>query len=99
MNPLLLVLYSWIIVSSIFLISLIVKYLQQKPTDPQFIRDQIKIDLAVVLCSGVSFMSALIGARELIGPFHNIQLVELILLFQQVKFLCFDDISKYCTRN
>ena len=87
MNPLLLGLYSCIIISTTFLISIIIKYLHEKPSDQQFIRDQIKIDLAVILCSGVCFMSALISLREILGPFQNVQFVELILLFQQVK--CF----------
>ncbi len=84
MNPMLLAFYSCIIVTTTFLISIIVKYLREKPTDRQFIRDQIKIDLAIILGTGVSFMSTLICLREIFGPFHNVQLVELILLSQQV---------------
>ena len=84
MNPLLFVYYCCIMLSTVSLMSIIIKYYHQKPINNQFIRDRIETDLAGLICAGVCFMSALFIAREIFGPFRNVHMVELVLLTQQV---------------
>ena len=84
MNPLLFAYYCCIIVFTVSLMSVIIKYYHQKPTNNQFIRDRIETDLAAISCAGVCFMSALFIGREIFGPFRNVHIVELVLLTQQV---------------
>jgi len=84
MNPLLCAYYICIILLTVSLISVIIKYYHQKPINNQFIRDRIETDVAAIGCTGVCFMSTLFIAREIFGPFRNVQLVDSVLLLQQV---------------
>ena len=84
MNPMLLTFYCCIILCTITLMLIIIKYLGKKPIHHPFIRDHIGIDLAVFVCSGVCFMSFLFIAREVFGPFEHVALVVSVLLLQQV---------------
>ena len=51
------------------LLFLIIKYLREKPFGSQLVTDYLSVNLAISIFSGVAFLSTVIIAREVFGPF------------------------------
>ena len=77
------VVYSVIALSTILLISILVKYLNEKSLQKQQLRDQVLSDLAIISGVLVVGIAMLIVIREIIGPFHNVNIVAYIFVVLQ----------------
>ena len=83
MNPILLLMYSTISVATIFLMTIIIKYLKEKAIQKQQLRDQVLSDLAILSGGQVVTVSMLLVVREIVGPFQNVTLVASVFTFLQ----------------
>ena len=88
-TALLLSVYLGIVILTASLLFLIGKYLQDKPFGQQFVTDKLSADLAMFVFLTIFFLSFVIIARELIGPFseHTTQIVLAIQQFFNLSIL------------
>jgi hypothetical protein len=75
--------YGTISISTIMLITILIKYLQQKALQKQQVRDKALIDLAFLTGFMTSFSSFLMVIREIIGPFLSVHFVGALFVFYQ----------------
>ena len=75
--------YGTISISTILLITIIIKYLKQKALQKQQVRDKALVDLAFLTGFMTSFSSFLMVIREFVGPFQSVQFVGALFVFYQ----------------
>jgi hypothetical protein len=88
MNSVLIISYTSLIAISSLILSLVIKYLREKPKNKTFIRDQILIDLAIISELFVFHFSAVFIIREFFGKFQNPLYVDVVYYIQQTLFDC-----------
>jgi hypothetical protein len=79
MNPCLVASYFAVMCFSLIILSLLIKFLQSKPINEQFIRDTILMDLARIDGSLVFYLSIVVIVRETSGAFGDESLVNVLM--------------------
>ena len=92
MQILLILVYFFIIISTVVLISILIKYTKEKLLNKNFLRNQILIDLATINTVFIVELCVIMIARNIIGPLQNDLTVQAIMITQQ----CFYDIVLSC---
>jgi hypothetical protein len=86
MNTIIILIYGFITGLTILLLSIVISYLKNKAANIKSVRDQIQIDLSSFSMLIVSLLSTIIVVRELVGPFQNAPVVDLIFVTLQCLF-------------
>ena len=83
MNPALFFIYSSIATGTVILMTILVKYLQEKALQKQQVKDKILSDLAILTGTWVVSSASLVLTREVVGPFDNVTLVATLFVLLQ----------------
>jgi hypothetical protein len=92
MQVLLILVYSFIVIFTIVLMSILIKYTKEKLLCKNVLRNQILIDLATINAIFVLEFCVVMIARNIIGPLESDLTVKVIMITQQ----CFYDTVLSC---
>jgi len=92
MQKFLILVYSLIIIATVVLMTILIKYTKEKLLNKHFLRNQILIDLGFINTVFIVEICFFMIARSIIGPIQNVLIVEAIMITQQ----CFYDLVLSC---
>lgn len=95
-NVMLILIYFLVCFASSTLLYLLVTYLKAKPLDLQGFKDYVEIDLSYSIGFCIIYYSALVGIREILGPFRHTFGIDVALF---VFLLSYNNIMTFTVSN
>ncbi len=86
MKILLCLLYVCIVLSTVILMFIIIKYFKQIYLDKQSVKHLVMADLALVTASHMLVVAIPVIVRSIVGPFGNVLVVESLMVLLQSNF-------------